>query len=173
MHLLIHLVVCIVHTYSTDCVVNLNRLFSLDNSFFFFLKLLYLFSTLKWKVSQIVNYIYAILVSFLCPGDIFCHLIEIRASFDRGSRWARPGVKFTLLASSSSGIGTELTLVMDRITTAATATAVNRMLVWQPQPRCGCEFHNRNCGYFFQQPRIFKNNSFKKKFILPILKFKL
>ena len=44
-------------------------------------------------------------------------------------------------------------IVMDRIT--ATATAVNRMLVWQPQPRCGCEYHNRNRGYFFQQPRIF------------------
>ena len=47
-------------------------------------------------------------------------------------------------------------LVMDLIT--ATATAVNRMLVWQPQPRCGCEYHNRNRnrGYFFQQPRIFQ-----------------
>ena len=46
-------------------------------------------------------------------------------------------------------------IVMDRIT----ATAVNRMLVWQPQPqpRCGYENHNRNRnrGYFFQQPRIF------------------
>jgi len=32
----------------------------------------------------------------VCPGNIFCHLIEIRASIDRGSRWTRPGVKFTL-----------------------------------------------------------------------------
>ena len=51
-------------------------------------------------------------------------------------------------------------LVMHRIT--ATATAVNRMLVWKPQSPCGCEYHNRNRGYFFQQPRIFKKKLFKK-----------
>ena len=58
---------------------------------------------------------------------------------------------------------------MDRIT----ATAVNRMLVWQPQPRCGCEYHNRNRGYFFNNRVYFKKFVFKKKFILPILKFEL
>ena len=32
----------------------------------------------------------------LCPVDIFCHLIEIRASIDSGSLWPRPGVILTL-----------------------------------------------------------------------------
>ena len=60
-------------------------------------------------------------------------------------------------------------LVIDRIT----ATAVNRMLVWQPQPRCGSEYHNRNRVIFFNNRVYFKKFLFKKKFILPILKFEL
>ena len=31
----------------------------------------------------------------------------------------------------------------------------NRMLFWQPQPRCGCEYDNRNCGYFFNNREYF------------------
>ena len=54
-------------------------------------------------------------------------------------------------------------VVMDRIN--ATATAVNCILVCQPQPRCGCEYHNcnRNRGYFFQQLRIFKKKIIQEK----------
>ena len=50
-------------------------------------------------------------------------------------------------------------LVMDRIT----ATAVNRMLVWQPQlqPRCGCEYHNR--GYFFSTTAYILRNFYLKR----------
>ena len=48
---------------------------------------------------------------------------------------------------------------MDRIT----ATAVNRMLVCQPQlqPRCGCDYRNR--AYFFQQPHIFQEIFIQEK----------
>ena len=55
-------------------------------------------------------------------------------------------------------------LVMDRIT--ATATAYNCMLFWQPQPRCGCEYDNRNRGYFFNNREYFKKFLYNKLFYI-------
>ena len=51
-------------------------------------------------------------------------------------------------------------LGLDRIT----ATAYNRMLFWQPQPRCGCEYDIRNRGYFFNNREYFKKFLYNKLF---------
>ena len=50
-------------------------------------------------------------------------------------------------------------LMMYRIT----ATAVSRMFVWQSQPRFGCEYHNRNRGYFFSTTAYILRNIYSRK----------
>ena len=51
-----------------------------------------------------------------------------------------------------------------------TATAYNRMLFWQPQLRCGCEYdnrnRNRNRGYFFNNREYFKKFLYNELFYI-------
>ena len=137
--------------------------------YFFFLlnKMFTQFALFLLRVFWILSIWGTIKICHVSPTFMICTIQVDISSFifdpyeqasKRLWRWNRQKLYYSYEKKSINNFSMHITgfiLVMDRIT----ATAVNRMLVWQPhpQPRCGCEYlnRNRNRGYFFQQPRIF------------------